>query len=390
MSFGRAAVAGCMDAACHGATAARALALGLVALLAGCAAPEPEPTFDVPTLEEIAPSPGSRVVEPAPQMTHRPTHRLLIKRIAFARDDARVDLVLDALEPAGLDGELLETWRANGFDVRRVPMDRLEMVLANMPRPVEARTIACQAGPNYAPMTLVGRLPAMSRVRSVDEPGAGPHVQRLYGGEHRLMMRLGEGDIRKDDPEPTVDLFPHHYGPRQTLLPRTPSQKLLDGTAFDQLRINQPIPEQTVWAIWCPLHLQDEAAPDNEPDQPLDDGPDEGSPDEKDQPQVVAARPLFEGEDGAETSDGDRTPATETKTGASAQSQTGEAPPLLGRAMMTGRQGRREVRLVLLLTVKPIEGAATMEAEPRGGPAEADTDAQADGPDDAAEADGER
>lgn len=343
-------------------------------LLLGCAAPPTEPRAELPQLDELAPASDSAVIAQPAALSPTATHRLLIKRIAFDLRDARVDLALEGMPPADLPEPLLARWRANGLDIRRIPLDRLEMVLANLPRPRRTQTIAHRSAGRYAPLTLVSNLPDAHAVRYTDAEGR-TRVKKLYGGEHRFMIRLGEGDIRKAETGPALDLLPHHYGPRRTLLLRSREERMLDGVSFDALRVNHPIPERTVWAIWSPLHYDDDdeeadGAESGESGEPTGTGDGEKSgppktsgPAERGGAESVHAAPLgpeevavevemppgMRSEEGAS---GEETPAMESRA-----REEGEGPPRLGRAMLTGRQGNRAVRLVLLLTVRSLGGS---------------------------------
>jgi len=364
------------------AKVAAIIALAVALLSGGCAEPVKEETTDLPTLRELAPGRDNPVLPEPAAAPPPPTHRLLVKRIVFDADDARVDLVLDALAPAEAPRRTLNAWRANGLELRRIPMDGLEMMLANLPRPLNARTIIHQPGPRYAPITLVSKLPPVSRVRLVDQNNR-PTTLRLLGGQHRLMVRLEDGDIRRPDAGAALDLLPHHYGPRKTLLPRQPHEKLLDGTSFDQLRISEPLDERTVWVVWSPLHrtAPERGGGSDEPAQPRPETT----------PRFVAAAPM----DGS-PEQGDA-PAGDAGEGAAGRGDPrstatardwAEGPPLLGRAMLTGRQRSQTVRLVLLMTLQPIDAdrlpappASEARAEPRRKPASAPTPESAAEPD---------
>lgn len=314
--------------------------LGVCVLLAlaGCG-PTDQPTTDLPRLDEL-PAPSELGVKPADRdADHRPSvHRLVIQRLTFDREDPRVELALGSLAPPDLPARTLKMWRLNGLGLGRLDRDQAQLLLASMPPALNVESIVQQPGPAPAPIDLVGRLDERVEhvVRHLTLPGDAV-TYRLVNGQFRLLVQLAEaapdttrgtstGDpdaapdsaggngggapMRDADedaapPRPTVSLLPQFFSPRDSLMPRSPLEKMYDGTTFDALAIEATIPRDTVWVIWHRGQADDSSTD-------TDDASDDGATDA----------------DAAE-------------------------PRLLGRAMLTGRRRDEPMRLVLFITVRP-------------------------------------
>jgi hypothetical protein len=303
--------------------------LGSLAVLASCEPkPRTAPAPDLPTLAEIAPRHGAH--NPAPDVAGRYRHvRLAVQRVLFDRDDARVDLLLAALDPPAIGAEALAHWQANGFSLGAIERDRLPLFLANLPRPTGSTVLTLGPGPHYVPVTLVERVSDSHAVR-VAEDRDKVHTRRFVGGQYRLLVKLTAG-LEDDDPL-SVDLVPHHFGPRQSVIPRTPQEKMLDGTIFTDMRIDRPLDPDRVWVIWGQIDRQ---ALGRRTTDASGAEPDDQAPDVED----IARR----------------------------QAEPPPPPPMLGEAMTTGRRGRKPVRLVVFLAWMNHPGPAdpdTPDAEP--------------------------
>jgi hypothetical protein len=343
------------------------------AALIGCGNSASSTPAELPTLRELGPTPSPATLGPGQKPTETPAGPLIVQKQIHARHDGRVDLALQMLEPAAMPKALRERWKANGLHLGSIAREDLSLLMANLPAPLAVETITVLPGPHYAPITLVGKLTEPQAVRVVGTDGEA-RVERFWHGEHRLMLKLAPSMLTEEPAR--LDLLPHHYGPRATVVPRPPQQRMMDGTSFDALRVYEPVPEGRVWVIWS-----DVPPPPNEAKRPRDaDKPTTAEPEDEseageatdapvtadeaaDEAAEAPAQPVQEGVAGSGASA--KGAAAETGDGADEQTASGKAPatgeasaatrstrsdpPRLGEAMMTGVFNRRPVRLLVIL-----------------------------------------
>ncbi len=314
------------------------LLLGLI-LLTACESQQQAAKPDLPKLGELEPATTTSASPVGEAGTRRAPRRLIVERLLYDRADARVDLALGALDAAPMDESIAAAWAANGFGLGVVDEDRLPLFIANLPRNLGRTNIVVAPTSDYAPLTLVGHVPGGHAVRVAEAGDARPIARQFIGGQYQLLMKLqppdaddathdndGDGDGDNDgetdapehiDPGPgawRVDLLPHHFGPRQSLVPRTPQEKVLDGTSFTQLRIEQALRPGRVWVLWGRIDRE-------------------------------ALRRRGVSESNADPG----APPPSVEQIAMDQAAGPPPPPLLGEAMTTGRRGSQHVRLILLM-----------------------------------------
>ncbi len=246
--------------------------------------------------------------------------RMLIERLLFKRDDQRVDFALKLLDTPPFDDESLQLWRANGMAWGRCERDKLPMLMSNLPRPVAKAQYQATAGHAPVPIALSGRLINSQRVRYYEQPGQSRLV-KLIGGRYQMLMQLIE-PMDPDDPI-RLRLLPHHFGPKASLMPRQPAEKMLDGTTFDALALNAKAPDETIWVLWWDGGVNEQETDETNADEP--------------------ATPT------------DRT-ARQARTARSVRSvrqvRAADTGIPLGQALLTGSRNQQPVQVVLLLTVR--------------------------------------
>lgn len=248
----------------------------------------------LPKLAEVAPQNpvhASAAVAPLSEVKHR---RIISQKLVYPREDGRVDVALSTLDaPEGLSKDVRAIWKANGLHIAELTRDDLKLFKTNLPRTISLETLELLPGAHYGPIDLISRIPARQETRYVDRQG-NAQVHRFLGGRYRFLAKM-VGSI-DGDAQLRLDLLPHHYGPRGSLLVRPIDQKVLDGTTFDELRLLHPMPTDRAWLIWS------DPLPTPEPD-----------PTKPNAPRAIQA-------------------------------------PLLGQAMMCGELHGKPVRMVLVIT----------------------------------------
>jgi hypothetical protein len=141
--------------------------------------PQSAPADDLPTLEELQ-TEVSPVTAPEQQAV-LVDRTLTVNKMVYPRDDGRVDVALEALEPVELPEGKAALWRANGLHVARLPAERLALWTANLPDPILITGVNILPGLDYGRVSLVGRSSGRTIVRLPGDP-AEMRTERFVGG----------------------------------------------------------------------------------------------------------------------------------------------------------------------------------------------------------------
>ncbi|MEM7576471.1 MAG: hypothetical protein AAF328_03260 [Planctomycetota bacterium] len=177
------------------------------------------------------------------------------KAVAFV---TLVDLPLDvSLEPAWsvVDEDVFPAitsgvWRSNGLRIGLLPRDRLVDFLNALPPNWGDRRQRIWGGDE--PRALVRSRPIRAEFFvDLTVPPFAPQRETFRGNTATLLMKLRpqRGGFTR------VTLTPQHHKPRQTIRPRTPQEKLLDGRIFEELSVTVAVPEQKDSARYLVLGL---------------------------------------------------------------------------------------------------------------------------------------
>jgi len=125
-----------------------------------------------------------------------------VQRLAFARDDYRVDLALDFADRDVLPADLAERWEANGLHVASVARDGLAMLEANLPRPHRMDVLHLTPTRHWQPLELIGRIKGtqVARLRNLN-PVVSPAD---LTGPARLRADLTDQMPSKDPDKPNA------------------------------------------------------------------------------------------------------------------------------------------------------------------------------------------
>ncbi|QNN21463.1 hypothetical protein HED60_03975 [Planctomycetales bacterium ZRK34] len=234
------------------------LAIGAMLLLGACdSAPkqaesdEPAPLTEDVKLSDLRTHSASPHVAPplptVPKLAPKYDRRLVMQMLALPEHSPRVAIAAAALEEPSIDAATLARWRANGFGVGSLPVDRVSLFTANLPRAYISPVFRMGVTSTYNPVTLIDRLRGVVRFDYHDAAG-GDEAMKFIGGQCQLMVRL---EAPLDNVGPLkIDLLPHHYSPETRLLPSATHERALEGSSFDDLRIYQPIEDDHVLVIY--------------------------------------------------------------------------------------------------------------------------------------------
>lgn len=271
-------------------------------------------------------------------------YAITVTRIVFDRPAPRLTLALNTLGPADIDSLAASRWIDNGFGFGQIERSRLALFLANMPKSHGTNRVRHSSPINDTPAVLIERISGRQRIDFVDPDGK-PAPIALTRGKMQMLVRLvanepAEAGADADNTDPGVRLVmvPHHFKPKMTLLPRSPLEKVYDGRVFTELKLNEPAPADVAWVIWADLPEPPAPEPDvvARPEgleqllEPIDVDPDAAplDPEPEDRP-AQRERDIF-------------APAEPESVS-------------LAEAMLTGRRGRHNAQMILVIHVDRID-----------------------------------
>ena len=135
-----------------------------------------------------------------------------------------------------LDPSVIEAWNANGLRVGVLNQDSLEVFLDAIPAAQITQRRRMTVGRLLTPLTASPAYDRAVRFWVVPPPVADgvEETMRLGSGRSQFLVRLVNNP---DGDGPVLDLMPHYYRSRETIVARNPRDKALDGVIFDRLAL---------------------------------------------------------------------------------------------------------------------------------------------------------
>ena len=190
----------------------------------------------------------------------RPSVAMEVHSLVFPTEAPRLAVALEALDPPPINDKKLALWQRNGFGLARLPRQRLRLFTSALTKALPTRRVVrFRPGLVYNEIPLAAPGRGHRKVRLADADGT-TRQRRFAGGRYKMMIRLIPPMVSPDDavsPDEslalatTVEVLPHHYGPRATVWPRTAEEQAMDGTSFHELHIAHPLTSDDVWIIWA-------------------------------------------------------------------------------------------------------------------------------------------
>lgn len=210
------------------------------------------PTAPGSTNAAAAPAGGAAAPAPirpaVPAVPQPPVYRITAQTLIYPRNLPELKLATRMIQTAQINPRTLETWQANGFGVGRLPRTHLPMLVANMPRPMALEVTNIQSEEKYVPLTLVDRIQGAQPIRITGADGEPTHL-KFTSGKCNLLLRI-VNPIDNPFGQPRLDMIPQHYTPLPMVLPRQVDKKILDGTIFSDLRLEEAADPKTAWVVW--------------------------------------------------------------------------------------------------------------------------------------------
>lgn len=238
--------------------------------------------------------------------------RVIVRRMIFRHPEPRLARALEMVRGSLTEPEQ-RAWEDSGFVVGQIDQSRLPLFMGNLPRSLHVDNFTMYRVNSYFPITMIDRLRGARRVE-VATPTGPVDEHRLIGGKFQMLLKLVPS-LDRENQRIYLDLLPHHRGVEAELVPRSPRERVLDGTSFSDLRLYEPLSTKRAWIIAADL-------------------------------------PIDQEEDAAEEVD-DADEASAEAPGSSAATRRAARPdrePVpLGHAMMQGLQRQQQVQMVLII-----------------------------------------
>jgi len=288
-------------------------------MLASCELP---PESNLPTLIDIRPT--AQADQTSEKADGEPAVRgpviSMIHRIDLPLNEP-LEEMWQTVDEASLPLPMRGKWMINGLRIGVLHAEQAEAFSQTLPR-MQGESRAKLIGSDY-PSTIrtTPRLRTMVTIDLTDPPKSPTWFQAI-GGRLQLLAQVG----RDEQGRAYLQLTPHHYKPKTTLLPRSPLEKELDGRTFDALSIRVPLPKDqaVIVGLYRPWPVEDEEPIDpvsTELDEQTSPTPDETAVDEKPTPQADQVAP---------------TPPA--------------IPDHLGKALMTGTRAGKRTQMLLVIS----------------------------------------
>ncbi len=308
-------------------------ALAWLSCLVSCEIP---PTETMPRLSDLrSPTQPGEANEPAP--TADTPVIALIHRIDLPLQ-VSLDPLWETVDEQALPLRMHGMWQANGLRIGVLSSQRAQAFADALP-PIQGESRAKLLGsPYYSAIRSAPRLREPIIIDLTDPPMS-PRVVRAQGGRLQLLAKIG----RDNHGQPYLELTPHHYKPKTTLLPRSPLEKQLDGQVYDTLTAHITLPHDR--AVIVGLYRPWPQAEETE-DSSSDTA--EGVDDAVDSEQIP--------DDNADAKNESIDPAVSSdQPPAITDQQSSPKPPTipdhLGKALMAGTRAGKPMQIILVISI---------------------------------------
>ncbi|MDX1564582.1 MAG: hypothetical protein R3236_04200 [Phycisphaeraceae bacterium] len=250
---------------------------GLIGALIGCAAPGPAdqtpPEADGSRGQPMKLLQQNQRHFPGPDDHQTSPWRLHVEVLLLPREKDLSAAAAGLDEPdIGHAKRLL--WSYNGFAIGQVATDALGLFRPLLGRVVERpQHFILQDATTFQPIPLNRRDVRVNLATSRSLTEKTLETRFFSRGRFQLLLRIDpKRDITELAKDDTFTMVPQHHRPKLSALVRTPQQKLLDGTIFEDLKLTLPIrPGRSL--VLFPRLPPAARPPQNKPKAELQDNP---------------------------------------------------------------------------------------------------------------------
>lgn len=207
---------------------AAAVAMGL-SLATGCET-SPDPVSEPrPKLGELEPA-RTHPILPATALPPRAPVTMVLTRLDFA-EDADLDTAWTATTTQGLSNGAAAMWLANGLRVGILAAHEVPTFNKALPAPVTSMQRRLMTAAEYEPLSLAPPLTGPVKLKLTARGDAVKEETFTRGRFQFLLRQVGAAG------SPVLELTPHLYLPKASIVIRPMAQRELDGRIFDELTI---------------------------------------------------------------------------------------------------------------------------------------------------------
>ena len=232
----------------------RSLTIACVMLLISCVSEQKETTQ--PKLSELAtPVAGEQPAEDR-ALTVLYVYRFIIP---LESDLAESLAVLGA---STLQSQIVKNYQANGLHVGLVDMQGYLYLKDNLPVPqqdprtpdeppkaiLDARVYRLTGANQLIPLSVTPYIKNRFKI-NYTSPDDKTRSITLTKGRSRFLTRISELPTGEN----TLEITPQHHLLKNTLMPRTPEQTILDGRVFDDLKLNAALDNNQLLVLACDI-----------------------------------------------------------------------------------------------------------------------------------------
>ena len=312
-------------------------ALTWLSCMVSCEMPPTEP---MPRLSDLrSPTQPGEANEPVP--TADTPIIALIHRIDLPLQ-VSLDPLWEAVDEQALPLRTHGMWQANGLRIGVLSFQHAQAFADALP-PIQGESRAKLLGsPYYSAIRSAPRLREPVIIDLTDPPMS-PRVVRAQGGRLQLLAKIG----RDDNGQPYLELTPHHYKPKATLLPRSPLEKQLDGQVYVTLTAHITLPHDraVVVGLYRPWPQAEETEDtSNDTAEGVDDAVDsEQIPDDNADAKNESIDPAVSSDQPSAITDQPSSPKPPT------------IPDHLGKALMAGIRAGKPMQIILVISIRTSE-----------------------------------
>jgi hypothetical protein len=291
---------------------ARLCTLWIAALclaLASCEMPQDK---TLPTLSDIRPS--DQTDQPA-DSAEAGRVIVMIYRIDLPLDE-RLERMWQEVDEGAIPFPMRGKWMINGLRIGVLHAQQSQAFSDALPGMLGESRAKLVSSDYPSTIRTTPRLRSTVGIDLTDPPRS-PTEYRAIGGRLQLLAQTG----RDEQGQAYLQLTPHHYKHKATLLPRSPLEKEMDGRTFETLSVRIPLPmdRAVIVGLYRPWPVKDEAPTDLDPS--VQDKPASSRPDKSDTP--------------------DQKPA---------EASPPAIPDHLGKALMTGTRAGKPTQMLLVIS----------------------------------------
>jgi hypothetical protein len=178
--------------------------------------------------------------------------QLVVKMYVLPRD-RNLTPAAAGLDDAEIGHAKQLMWAYNGFRLGSVPTDGLGLFEPLLGRALETNTFTLRNATSYQYIPLTTRGATVDLATSDSIAQQAMEHRRFTHGRFRLLLRVDSPKDVGDLEEPTFTILPQYHRAKLSAVVRSPIEKMLDGTLFNDLGLTFPIQPDRAIVLYAKL-----------------------------------------------------------------------------------------------------------------------------------------